>query len=281
MNKATGPPPGLAIDTDVLQSAPSRTNRNKGPRTAREGLTRRPALPTCNAWCRLHADKGTLRKRHQHRRTDAFWDYHWGFPASRGEMLSGGRYATSMPFGWMAVTQGPSRNRSAPPPVMPVGRSSRLDSHVGRRWNSVTSAGSREAASCMFRHARSHDLRRGRFQRLPEAAEGHTHNEHIGKAAGRNQGALGLIVRDARAVTERCGAATPLLRTSRFSAEARDASKASPKQEAGAACRILCTPPRCAKAQCSDGCRKQPALPAGRAHSVGRGEARPTSGLSP
>ena len=45
MNKAMRPPPGSANGAGTLPSAPSRTDRKKGPRTAREGLTRRPALP--------------------------------------------------------------------------------------------------------------------------------------------------------------------------------------------------------------------------------------------
>ena len=45
MNKATRPPSGSANGTGTLLPAPSRTDRKEGPRTARERLTRRPALP--------------------------------------------------------------------------------------------------------------------------------------------------------------------------------------------------------------------------------------------
>ena len=60
----------------------------------------------------------------------------------------------------------------------------------------------------------------------------------------------------------------PMLRTSRFFAEARDARQASLVQEAGAACRLRCTPPHAAEASRSHGCRKQPRV-ARRASTVG------------
>ena len=60
----------------------------------------------------------------------------------------------------------------------------------------------------------------------------------------------------------------PMLRTSRFSTQARDAWIVSLVQEAGAACRIRCTPPHAAEAARSHGCRKQPRV-ARRASTVG------------
>ena len=86
----------------------------------------------------------------------------------------------------------------------------------------------------------------------------------------------------------------PIGRASRFCAEARDAWQASLVQEAGAACRIVWTPPHAAEASSRCGCRKQPRV-ARRASTVGwprnatstpfglvgRDEARPTNGFSP
>ena len=130
-----------------------RARSERRDRTAREWLTRRPALRRATHGVGSMPTRGRYGSVARAEGPMPSATINWGFSASRGEMLSQGRNAASMPCGWMAVTQLPSRNRSAPQPVRPVGRSSRLDSQDGRRWNSVACAGSREAASCTFRYA--------------------------------------------------------------------------------------------------------------------------------
>ena len=137
MNKAMRPPSGSANGTGTLPPARSRTAGKEGPRTAREGLTRRPRCKTqrmVSAACRPR-DAIEASPMQKDRCPAATTD--WGIPASGGERLAldgrAGRPGCLCKAGW-PVTGEPSRNVAAVLSAMPMQRTSRFSTQARDAW---------------------------------------------------------------------------------------------------------------------------------------------------
>ena len=192
-------------------------------------------------------------------------------------MLSEGRVERPRCLGgWLAVTQGPSRNTGG----AAIGHAEVTHESVpcqsaGRLASIVGAGGGSRLPHCLHATAwcGSETLRR-----LP---------------AGQATSALLTVTQEPSRTIAAQRSALPMLHTNRLFAEARYARQKSLVQEAGTACPIVCTPPHAAGASSSRGCRKQPGCPlmgrlvhsgcncCHRALAVGRDESRPTNGSGP
>ena len=177
------------------------------------------------------------------------------------------------PFGGMAVTQEPSRSMAALQSVLPIGRTSRLDAEAG---DAMEASPVQEAGSCLLYLAvyTPTSSRKREVQTAAYSSRGCPQDEQVCWDGRRVRlVAFQRSGRDAGAVTNHGGAAIGVVDATHESAGCRGGRRYG--SVAGAGSRVLPVVPcgvhphEFAQAGGSDGCRKQPGLPAGRARWVG------------
>lgn len=131
----------------------SRTDGKEGPRTVREGLTRRPALPRATQGVGCMPTKGRHESVAGAEGPMPFYQVLLGVSPRVAERwcrkAARMRPACLCEAGW-PVTQGPSRNRAAQQSVSPMQRTIRLNAEAGRRSGKRRRCRKPEAACFLF-----------------------------------------------------------------------------------------------------------------------------------